>query len=159
MRYSSPRFQPGFEHVEGRHFADLTDDLQRTIDDAGFKPINPRYLPEGFRVIGAENSTFRGMKNLHLLYSDGIRTLSLFENDADSEPDFGGVKPSVTHFEGHDAQYVKGRPDHAAHLARTWPRLRPHRRSRPQKAHRDRNERRPLSATAFLTRNRRGRGV
>jgi outer membrane lipoprotein-sorting protein len=101
---------PGFEQVEGRHFADVTDDLQRTIDDAGFKPVNPRYLPDGFRMIGAENSTFRGMKNLHLLYSDGIRTLSLFENDADAQPDFGGVKPSVTRFEGHDAQYVKDGP-------------------------------------------------
>jgi negative regulator of sigma E activity len=100
----------GFEEVEGRRFADITDDLQRTINDAGFKPINPKYLPEGFRMIGAENSTFRSQKNLHLLYSDGIRSLSLFENNADSEPDFGGVKPSITHFEGHDAQYVKDGP-------------------------------------------------
>jgi negative regulator of sigma E activity len=101
---------PGFEQVEGRHFGDVTDDVQHTLDDAGFKPANPRYLPDGFRVIGAENSTFRGMKNLHLLYSDGIRTLSLFENNADTEPDFGGVKPSVTRFEGHYAQYVKDGP-------------------------------------------------
>ena len=50
------------------------------------------------------------MRNLHLLYSDGIRTLSLFENNSDSEPDFGGVKPSITRFEGHDAQYVKDGP-------------------------------------------------
>jgi negative regulator of sigma E activity len=65
---------------------------------------------EGRRIIGAENSTFRGVRNLHLLYSDGIRTLSLFENNADSEPDFGGVKPSLTHFEGHDALFVKDGP-------------------------------------------------
>ena len=100
----------GFTEVEGRRFADMTDDLQHTIDDAGFKPVNPRYLPEGFKIIGAENSTFRGLKNLHLLYSDGIRTLSLFENNSDAEPDFGGVKPSATRFEGHDAQYVKDGP-------------------------------------------------
>lgn len=100
----------GFQEVEGRRFADITDDLQRAVDDAGFKPINPKYLPEGFRVIGAENSTFRGLRNLHLLYSDGIRSLSLFENNADSGPYFGAVKPSITHFEGHDAQYVKDGP-------------------------------------------------
>jgi negative regulator of sigma E activity len=100
----------GFQEVEGRRFADVSDDLQRTLDAAGFKAVNPRYLPDGFHVIGAENSTFRGARNLHLLYSDGIRTLSLFENNADSEPDFGGVKPSTTHFEGHDAQYVKDGP-------------------------------------------------
>jgi negative regulator of sigma E activity len=100
----------GFQEVEGRRFADITDDLPRMVDEAGFKPVNPRYLPDGFHIIGAENSTFRGLRNLHLLYSDGIRTLSLFENNADSEPDFGGVKPSITHFEGHDAQYVKDGP-------------------------------------------------
>jgi negative regulator of sigma E activity len=101
---------PGFQKVEGRHFTDITDDLQRTIDEAGFKPINPHYLPDGFRMIGAENSDFRGLHNLHLLYSDGIRSLSLFENNAGAEPDFGGMKPSITHFEGHDAEYVKDGP-------------------------------------------------
>jgi negative regulator of sigma E activity len=106
----STTIPPDFQHVEGRRFADINDDLQRTLDDAGFKAVNPRYLPDGFHIIGAENSTFRGLRNLHLLYSDGIRTLSLFENNADSEPDFGGVKPSITHFEGHDAQYVKDGP-------------------------------------------------
>ncbi len=100
----------GFQEVEGRHFADMDGDVQHTLDEAGFKPINPKYLPDGFRVIGAENSVFRGSRNLHLLYSDGIRTLSLFENNSDAEPDFGGVKPSVTRFEGHDAQYVKDGP-------------------------------------------------
>jgi negative regulator of sigma E activity len=100
----------GFQEVEGRRFADITDDLPRTLEESGFKPVIPKYLPQGFRMIGAENSTFRGLKNLHLLYSDGIRSLSLFENNADSEPDFGGVKPAITRFEGHDAQYVKEGP-------------------------------------------------
>jgi negative regulator of sigma E activity len=106
----STTIPPDFQQVEGRQFADITNDLQRTLDDAGFKAVNPRYLPDGFHIIGAENSSFRGLRNLHLLYSDGIRTLSLFENNSDSEPDFGGVKPSITHFEGHDAQYVKDGP-------------------------------------------------
>lgn len=106
----APTIPPGFQEVEGRRFAAITDDLQRTIDDAGFKPINPKYLPDGFRVIGAENSIVNGKRNLHLLYSDGIRSLSLFENNADAEPDFGGIKPSITHFEGHEAQFVKDGP-------------------------------------------------
>jgi negative regulator of sigma E activity len=106
----STALPPDFQQVEGRRFADITDDLQHALDDAGFKPENPRYLPDGFHIIGAENSIFRGLHNLHLLYSDGIRTLSLFENNTDSEPDFGGMKPSVTHFEGHDAEYVKDGP-------------------------------------------------
>lgn len=99
-----------FQQVEGRNFGDITEDLPRTLEEAGFKAVNPGYLPNGFHMIGAENSTFRGLRNLHLLYSDGIRTLSLFENNADSEPDFGDVKPQITHFEGHEAQYVKDGP-------------------------------------------------
>jgi negative regulator of sigma E activity len=106
----SATIPPGFQKVEGRQFADITDDLQHTVEEAGFKPINPRYLPDGFRIIGAENSEFRGLRNLHLLYSDGIRSLSLFENNAGAEPDFGGVKPSMTQFDGHDAEYVKDGP-------------------------------------------------
>jgi negative regulator of sigma E activity len=106
----SATIPPGFQEVEGRRFADVTDDLARTLGDAGFKAVNPRYLPDGFHMIGAENSNFNGMRNLHLLYSDGIRSLSLFENNTNAEPDFGGVKPSITHFEGHDAEYVKDGP-------------------------------------------------
>lgn len=112
----STAIPPDFQHVEGRRFADITDDPQRSFDDAGFKPESPRYLPDGFRIIGAENSIFRGLHNLHILYSDGIRTLSLFENNSDAEPDFGGVKPAVTHFGGHDAEYVKDGPT----LLLTW---------------------------------------
>lgn len=106
----STTIPPGFQEVEGRRFSDITDDLARTLGDAGFKAVNPHYLPDGFRMIGAENSNFNGMRNLHLLYSDGIRSVSLFENNTNAEPDFGGVKPSVTHFEGHDAEFVKDGP-------------------------------------------------
>lgn len=106
----SAAIPPGFQEMEGRHWADIADDMQRALDDAGFKPVNPHYLPDGFRVIGADVSTINNLRNLHLVYSDGIRTLSLFENNADAAPDFGGVKPRVTRFEGHDAQYVKDGP-------------------------------------------------
>lgn len=106
----STAIPPDFQQLQARHFADITDDLQRTLEGAGFKPESPRYLPDGFHIIGAEDSTFRGLRNLHLLYSDGILTLSLFENNSGSDPDFGGMKPAITHFEGHAAQYVKDGP-------------------------------------------------
>jgi negative regulator of sigma E activity len=101
---------PGFQEVEGRHFADLSDDVERTSDEAGFKPASPHYLPDGFHIIGAESSTVDGVHNIHLLYSDGIRTLSLFENDVGAAPDFGGLKPATIRFDGHDASYVKDGP-------------------------------------------------
>jgi negative regulator of sigma E activity len=101
---------PGFVEVEGRHFADLSDDVERTSDEAGFKPAVPHFLPDGFHIIGAESSTVDGVHNIHLLYSDGIHTLSLFENDVASTPAFGGLRPATMRFDGHDAQYVKDGP-------------------------------------------------
>ena len=100
----------GFRQIEDRRFSDTLNDLQRTLDDAGFKSVGPRYLPDGFSIIGADLTIVRGVRNLHFVYSDGIRTLSLFENGANAEADFGTFRPSVTQFEGHDAEYVKDGP-------------------------------------------------
>lgn len=100
----------GFAPAELRHYADLSSDLATAVRDAGFKPIEPHYLPDGFSLIGAETSTIKNVKSLHYLYSDGIRTLSLFENGANAAADFGTVKPMTTRFEGHDADYVKDGP-------------------------------------------------
>jgi negative regulator of sigma E activity len=100
----------GFQSVEGHHFADSSADPQRALDDAGFKPVIPHYLPNGFSEIGADVSMIHGVRNLHVIYSDGIRGLSLFENDIDEPANFDGLKPATTHFEGHDASYVRDGP-------------------------------------------------
>jgi negative regulator of sigma E activity len=101
---------PGFQSVEGHRFADSAAGQQRAFADAGFKPIVPHYLPNGFNSIGADISEVKGIRNLHVVYSDGIRGLSLFENNADAAADFAGLKPTTTHFEGHDATYVRDGP-------------------------------------------------
>jgi len=101
---------PGFHYVEGRHFADSTADEGHALDEAGFKPVIPHYLPNGFSEVGADVSTIRTVRNLHVIYSDGIRGLSLFENDADDAANFDGLRPMTTHFDGHDATYVRDGP-------------------------------------------------
>jgi negative regulator of sigma E activity len=68
-------------------------DLDRVSREAGFKPASPADLPEGFALVGASVETVNGVKTVHLNYSDGLRTLSLFENAAGAEADFGGEKP------------------------------------------------------------------
>lgn len=100
----------GFRFVESRRFADVSTDLQRAMEDAGFKAVGPRYLPDGFSIIGADVSVVKGIRNLHFLYSDGIRTISLFENNANAAADFGALKPTTTRFEGHSAEYVRDGP-------------------------------------------------
>ena len=68
-------------------------DLERVSREAGFKPASPADLPEGFALVGSSVETVNGVKTVHLNYSDGLRTLSLFENAVGAEADFGGEKP------------------------------------------------------------------
>ena len=99
----------GYETVKGRSYQ-RPQTLPGAIPDAGFKPFTPRYLPDGFALIGADVSQIKGVRNLHLIYSDGIRTLSLFQNATDRAIDFAGMKAQHTRFEDHDAQYVHDGP-------------------------------------------------
>jgi negative regulator of sigma E activity len=101
---------PGFTSLPGRRFGQPSTDIAAAVRNAGFTPVGPRYLPEGFSIISADSSDIKGVKSLHLLYSDGLRNLSLFENASDAAADFGSLKPTTTTFEGHDAQYVKDGP-------------------------------------------------
>jgi negative regulator of sigma E activity len=100
----------GFATLPDRRFASPSTDIGAAVRDAGFRPVGPRYLPEGFSLISADSSEIKGVKSLHLLYSDGLRNLSLFENASDAAADFGSLRPSTTTFEGHDAQFVKDGP-------------------------------------------------
>jgi negative regulator of sigma E activity len=68
-------------------------DLARITREAGFKPASPADLPEGFALVGSSVETVNGVKTVHLNYSDGLRTLSLFENAVGAEADFGADKP------------------------------------------------------------------
>ncbi len=99
----------GYATVRGRSYQEART-LPNTIPDAGFKPVTPKYLPEGFVLSGADISQIKGMRNLHLLYSDGIRTLSLFENATDRAIDFTGMRAQAITFDKHDGQYVRDGP-------------------------------------------------
>lgn len=99
----------GYETVQGRSY-EQPQALPSAVPAAGFTPITPKYLPEGFSLVGAAISSVQNIKNLHLIYSDGIRTLSLFQNATDRAIDFGGMQSHPTSFEGHPAQYVHDGP-------------------------------------------------
>ena len=96
----------GYRVVDDRTGTSKATDIERVVKDAGFAPASPRYLPEGFTLVSADVATLRGVKTLHLMYSDGIRSLSLFENAANATADFGRMKPLATKIEDRDALYV-----------------------------------------------------
>lgn len=100
----------GYSEVAGRNFTMPSADVKRVIKEAGFVPASPKDLPQGFSLIGGNVATTNGVKTLQLLYSDGLRTISLFENATGATADFGALHPRTTHFEGHDAQYVEDGP-------------------------------------------------
>jgi len=100
----------GYHSVQGRTYGDPSGHIGTAISAAGFAPIGPKYLPDGFSIIGADTSDVKSIKSLHLLYSDGLRNLSLFENNRAAAADFGSLRPANASFAGHTAQYVKQGP-------------------------------------------------
>lgn len=101
---------PGYKEVAGPEIATMDSDVDRVIAQAGFRPYEPRNLPQGFLMTSADVSEVAGVKTLHLLYSDGLRSVSLFENAKGAAADFGSLHPTSLPFEGHEAQYVEEGP-------------------------------------------------
>lgn len=58
-----------------------------------FQPIRPRYLPPGYVFSGSDVITLGQHLGLHLRYSDGLNSISLFQAPA---PAFGGKQPLAT---------------------------------------------------------------
>ncbi|MGH7715056.1 MAG: DUF4367 domain-containing protein, partial [Vulcanimicrobiaceae bacterium] len=96
----------GYHVVDNRTSSSNATDIERAVKDAGFAPASPRYLPEGFTLISADVTTLKNVKTLHLMYSDGIRSLSLFENASNAAADFGHMKPVATKIKNRAALYV-----------------------------------------------------
>jgi len=100
----------GYSRVTGPEVTMLDADIDHVIAQAGFKPIEPQSLPQGFTETSGGVGTVNGVRTLHLLYSDGLRSISLFENATGAAADFGSLRPKTIYFEGHDAQYVEDGP-------------------------------------------------
>ncbi len=97
----------GYSAVQGPRYKVPLQDLADAQRSAGFVPQSPRYLPEGFSLVGADVGVVKGVRSLHVLYSDGLRNLSLFENNRDAAADFGTLTPSSTSVQTNAAKYVK----------------------------------------------------
>lgn len=100
----------GYATLKGLDHEQLSNDLESVVKTAGFQGRYPKYLPEGFTPIAGDVSDIKGVRTLHLLYSDGLRTLSLFENSRGAAVDLSRYKAVETRFENHDAQVVEDGP-------------------------------------------------
>jgi negative regulator of sigma E activity len=100
----------GYAHLAGTTIAQPSANIDAVIKNAGFSPYRPKDLPQGFTVSSADVTTVNGVRTLHLIYTDGLRSISLFENAASAAADFGAIRPKTTHFEGHAAEYIEDGP-------------------------------------------------
>jgi outer membrane lipoprotein-sorting protein len=97
----------GFTRVEGYDAPVPSPELKDIVREAGFKPYTPKDLPQGFVLAGGVVAHAKNVKTLQLTYTDGLRTISLFENDKGATANFGDMRSHTTRFEGHDAWYVE----------------------------------------------------
>ena len=97
----------GYKRVRGQDEGLPTNDLQQVVKTAGFRALGPKYLPEGFVPVAGEVNDVNGTRTLHLLYSDGLRTVSLFENARGAAVDMSRYTVHSTKLQSKDAQYVR----------------------------------------------------
>jgi negative regulator of sigma E activity len=100
----------GLTRVNGSRRAQPSNDIGAAVKTAGFQAQNPRYLPEGFLPVTGDVTDVNGVRTLHLLYSDGIRTVSLFENARDVAVDLSHYTAKPIRVENREAQYVEQGP-------------------------------------------------
>jgi len=96
----------GYTRIKGPSHGLPSNDLQAVVRTAGFEALGPKYLPEGFLPIAGDVSDVKGVRMLHLLYSDGLRTVSLFENAKGAAVNLSQFSVHHTNVRSHDAEYV-----------------------------------------------------
>ncbi|HTU70118.1 MAG TPA: DUF4367 domain-containing protein [Candidatus Baltobacteraceae bacterium] len=101
---------PGLQRVNGAAHGQLSGDVQQVIASAGFVAVVPKYLPEGLHPIAGDVTSIKGVTTLHLLYSDGIRTVSFFQNEKNAAVDLSRYRVTKTRVADHPAQYVQEGP-------------------------------------------------
>ncbi|MBV8371813.1 MAG: hypothetical protein JOY69_01010, partial [Candidatus Eremiobacteraeota bacterium] len=95
-----------FETVRGPTYDEASKDVAEVVRDAGFPARGPKFLPDGFSPVEGHMIAVKGVPTLQLLYSDGIRTVSLFENTGATTVDLNPLHPQTAAIAGHSASYA-----------------------------------------------------
>ena len=89
----------GLKRIERTIHHRPSNDIAAILKALPFKVRRPHYLPDGFIAVAADRTVDDGVAQAHLLYSDGIRMISLFEN-AGASLDLDGLRSRTLHFDG-----------------------------------------------------------
>ncbi|HEY6485119.1 MAG TPA: hypothetical protein VIX83_01900 [Candidatus Cybelea sp.] len=95
----------GYAVVGGPKLQEVSSDPDRLIHDAGFAARKPGALPEGFTPLSGDVVDMHGARTVQLLYSDGLRTVSLFESATAVAPNMAPFHPQSVTLGGRTGQY------------------------------------------------------
>lgn len=78
---------PAGMHVEpGATFGKVAKDLASVQSSVNFTVVSPKFVPQGFSLEKASLGTRNGINTVQLLYTDGLRDFSVFENSTERLP-------------------------------------------------------------------------
>jgi sigma-E factor negative regulatory protein RseB len=84
---------PAGMHVQpGTTYGRTVKDIVMIQPDVDFTIISPQYVPQGFTFDQASLGSRNGIQTVQLLYTDGLRDFSVFENSTDRLPDLASPR-------------------------------------------------------------------
>lgn len=101
----------GYATVREPSYAVPSKDVAGIVRNAGFSARVPSFLPDGFSAVDGHVIDVKHVPTLHVLFSDGIRTVSLFESAGDAAVDMQSLHPHALSLSGRDARYAEQGPD------------------------------------------------
>jgi negative regulator of sigma E activity len=101
----------GYATVREPAFAVPSKDVAGVVRSAKFAARVPSFLPDGFSSVDGHLIDVKHVPTLHVLFSDGIRTVSLFESTGDAAVDLQPLHPKSLSLSGRDARYAEQGPD------------------------------------------------
>jgi len=83
----------GMSLSPGAEYGKATTDIGSMTSGLSFKAIDPPALAEGFSLDKSSADVRGGVQTVQFIYSDGLRSISLFENSTGRYPTFDGPEP------------------------------------------------------------------
>jgi negative regulator of sigma E activity len=97
----------GFTISRGSQLEGPPQRPDRAAGSAGFAVREPRSLPGGFAAVEGDLVVLHGVRTVHFLYSDGVRSVSIFENASASNLEASGLQSRWIRVAGYNAEYAE----------------------------------------------------
>jgi negative regulator of sigma E activity len=112
VRYATPpaadfTLPSRYALVRDPAFATQAEEAGHTATSTDFAVREPRSLPGGFAPVESVQLEVHGVRSVHLLYSDGLRTVSLFENAKASTLETSSLAPQKMRVGTRSAEYLE----------------------------------------------------